>query len=534
MTNKGYIMADTSKSYICNACGWVYDPEQGDPDGGIAPGTPWEDIPDDWICPVCGVGKEDFEPVETPATSSEVAASRANPAPVVIVGSGLAGYSLAKELRKRDSRLSVTIVTVDGGEVYAKPMLSNALARHHQPDDMVQKEATALAEELDVEIKTRTRLLAINRDARSLTIEGPNGSENLTYDRLVLALGAEPRIFPAEGSNAVEIATVNDLDDYRHWRGRIGQDGRILLIGAGLIGCEFANDLAVAGFKVSMVDPAPWPLARLLPGEIGGMLVGALKRVGCSLHMGRTVARYAIVESGLMAELDDGTHVPFDHVLSAVGLTPRTSLAKDAGLEVQAGIIVDRLLCTSDSAIFALGDCAQTEAGPLPFITPLLAEARTLAATLTGNETQLQLPAMPVVVKTPALPLVVCPPQPGAKGNWELELGEDEAVAVFRTTDSTELGFALAGGKTSLQQAMTKRMPDLLHAAADGPASVPDEDGNAEANEHYECNTCGYVYDPKEGDPDGGIAPGTRWEDIPDDWVCPTCGAGKEEFTKVA
>ena len=95
-------MADTGNSYICNACGWEYDSEQGDPDGGIAPGTPWEEIPDDWICPVCGAGKEDFEPVEAPATRGKIAAPQAKsapesgPAPVVIVGSGLAGYSLAK------------------------------------------------------------------------------------------------------------------------------------------------------------------------------------------------------------------------------------------------------------------------------------------------------------------------------------------------------------------------------------------------------------------------------------------------------
>lgn len=535
MINKGDMMANTGTSYICNACGWVYDPEQGDPDGGIAPGTPWEDIPDDWICPVCGVGKEDFEPSSSaPDIPSEPTAPEPEQHPIVIVGSGLAGYALAKELRKHDTGLSVTIVTADGGEVYTKPMLSNAFARHHQPDDMVQKSAVTLAEELNVTIRTRTKVLAIDRNNHHLKIEAAGGSETLTYDRLILALGADPRVFPAEGSDAVAISTINDLDDYRRWRELIGQEGHILLIGAGLIGCEFADDLASAGFKVSMIDPAPWPLARLLPGEIGSMLVSALESAGCNLHMGRTVARYEKLKSGFLAELDDGTRVAFDHALSAVGLTPRTDLAKEAGLEVQAGIVVDSLLRTSDSAIFALGDCAQTEAGPLPFIAPLLAAARALAATLTGNNTPLQLPAMPVVVKTPSLPLVVSPPPPGVEGTWELELGKDEATAVFRTTEGTEVGFALAGGNTSQQRAMAKRMPDLLPATKSEPTPVPVEAGSTEAVTPYECNACGYVYDPKEGDPDGGIAPGTRWEDIPDEWVCPTCGAGKEAFSKVA
>ncbi len=186
---------------------------------------------------------------------------------------------------------------------------------------------------------------------------------------------------------------------------------------------------------------------------------------------------------------------------------------------------------TNDPAIYALGDCAETEAGPLPFIAPLLAEARALAATLAGNETPLQLPAMPVVVKTPALPLVVCPPRPGIDGAWELELGAGEAVAVFRTSDGTEVGFALAGSKTSQQQTMAKRMPDLLPETEAAATPAPVAPGGVDAGESYECETCGYIYDPAEGDPDGGIAPGTPWEDIPDDWICPVCGVGKEGFT---
>lgn len=305
------------------------------------------------------------------------------------------------------------------------------------------------------------------------------------------------------------------------------------MIGAGLIGCEFANDLASAGFHVAMVDPAPWPLFRLLPREIGGMLVDALQGAGCTLHMERIVARYVVAESGFLAELDNGTRVPFDYVLSAVGLAARTRLAEAAGLEIQTGIVVDRLLRTSNPAIFALGDCAQTEAGPLPFIAPLLAQARALAATLAGDETSLHLPAMPVVVKTPALPLVVCPPLPGVQGAWELDLGRDEAVAVFRATEGNEAGFALAGGKTSLQRTMAQRMPELLPPAISESASESTDTTGADAGPRYECDTCAYVYDPKEGDPDSGIAPGTRWEDLPDDWICPTCGAGKDEFTKI-
>lgn len=522
-------MSTDSRIYVCNACGWEYDPEQGDPDGGIAPGTPWEDIPDDWVCPVCGVGKEDFEPVGGEQANQADSAEFSEHS-VVIVGSGLAGYSLARELRRLDKTMTITVITADGGEAYSKPMLSNALARHHQPEDMVQKSATTLAAELDLTVRTRTMVLEIDRDGKRLRIEDDNGQGEIGYGRLVLALGANPRVFPATGSAEVDIFTVNDLDDYRRWRERIGERGRILLIGAGLIGCEFANDLASAGFKVALVDPGEWPLSRLLPEALGNRLARALEDIGCELHLGRTVAEYH-TDQCQEAVLDDGTRVRFDHVLSAVGLAPRAGLADQAGLSVDAGIRVDRMMRSSDPEIYALGDCAQTEAGPLPFIAPLLAQAKALAATLAGEASPLVMPAMPVVVKTPALPLVVCPPPAGRTGDWEIDQDDEGALALFRDKSGAEVGFALAGNRTSEQREWAKRMPDLLAPLSE--QETPADTSEEKAETQYECDVCGYVYDPAEGDPDGGIEPGTPWEDIPDDWVCPVCGAGKDDFSAV-
>jgi rubredoxin-NAD+ reductase len=373
----------------------------------------------------------------------------------VIIGSGLGGYSLARELRKLAPAQAITVVSADGGEFYSKPMLSAALAQGKDIKALTQKSAAQMEAELGLRVLSRSRVTAIDRQSRTVALAG---GETLAYDQLVLALGADPRPYQVPGAEAVTIHTVNDLDGYAVWRDGLIPQGRVLLIGAGLIGCEFANDLVAAGHRVSVVDPAPWPLGRLLPQELGEELRVALENAGVSFHLGRSVAK---LEPG-RAVLDDGSVVAFDKALSAIGLLPRTALASAAGLVVDKGIVVDGALRSSDSAIFALGDCAQTSAGPLPFVAPLMAEAKALAMTLSGTETKLALPALPVVVKTPALPVAVCPPPPGLAGEWRVSGEGRDRKALFLSPDGNPLGFALSGSLTAERQALAKEMPPLI------------------------------------------------------------------------
>ncbi|MCZ7654666.1 MAG: FAD-dependent oxidoreductase [Rhodocyclaceae bacterium] len=192
----------------------------------------------------------------------------------------------------------------------------------------------------------------------------------MPYSRLVLALGADPIRLALAGDAADAVLSVNDLADYARFREALKEARGVAILGAGLIGCEFANDLAAAGHAVTVLDPAAWPLASLLPQPAGEALLSPLAALGVSWRLGRAVKAVDRDGSGFRLTLDNGDRVDADLVLSAVGLRPRIALAKEAGLAVNRGILADALLRTSDADIFALGDCAEIEGQVRPTYCP--------------------------------------------------------------------------------------------------------------------------------------------------------------------
>jgi len=377
--------------------------------------------------------------------------------PVVIVGSGLAGYGVARELRKLDAERALFIVSRDDARAYSKPMLSNALAAGKSPDQLGGASASDMAGQLRAEVLPNTEVRSIDTARRLLEIDG----RTLGYSKLVLALGADPIEAPLAGNAAEEVHRVNDLASYARFRESVECGRRIVLLGAGLIGCEFANDLATAGYSVDVVDPAPRPLGRLLPEPVAERVRTALEGLGVRWHFGTTASAVSRTSQGLNVALANGEVLPADAVLSAIGLRPRTALARDAGLRVNRGIVTDRYLATSAPDVYALGDCAEVEGRVLPFVAPLMHAARALARTLAGTPTAVAYPAMPVVVKTPAVPVVVAPPS-ASHGAWEMEAGEDGIEARFVDSAGALTGFALIGSATSRRQALARELPPVL------------------------------------------------------------------------
>ena len=377
---------------------------------------------------------------------------------IVIVGSGLAGYTVIREIRKLDKEIPITLVTKEPGYFYSKPMLSTALAGKKEAAQLISTPAEAMASQLGLNILSETDVHAI--DSAKQIINTSKGE--ITYRQLVLALGADQIRLPLQGNAAHEVLTVNDLEDYAKFRNAISGKKKVTILGAGLIGCEFANDLVLGNYEVDVIDLAPQALGRLIPEMAANDLQSKLSAAGVRWHFNTTVQSIDRNSNELNITLANGTLIASDVVLSAVGLKPRLDLAKAAGIATGIGIQVNRELETNTPHVYALGDCAEVEGLVLPYVMPIMQAARALAVTLTGQRTALTYPAMPVMVKTPALATIVSPPAKGATGQWKTNPVEGGLEARFESEDGKLLGFVLMGTATAQRGALTKELPAIL------------------------------------------------------------------------
>ena len=206
--------------------------------------------------------------------------------PIIIIGTGMAGYSLAREFRKLDQTAPLTLISSDDGRSYPKPMLSNALAKGKTADQIAMFDAEAMAKTLGAEILTHRTVVKIEPKIQALGLD--DGSQQ-KYSKLILALGASPIVIPIGGDAAEDVLSINDLMDYTVFRERLAGANHVALIGPGLIGCEFANDLvASSDVRVSIIGPDLLPMSNVLPKPVAEQLHHKLSESGVEWHLGST------------------------------------------------------------------------------------------------------------------------------------------------------------------------------------------------------------------------------------------------------
>lgn len=376
----------------------------------------------------------------------------------LIIGAGHAGYSLAKELRKLDPDRSICLVSSDSADYYSKPLLSNGFSKQKSAADFIQKTAEQMADELNIAIWPYCQAEQI--EAEQHQVQTNKGA--IQYQQLVLATGASPVKLPLPASTSGLVWSVNDLSDYQDFLQQSSGKQKITVLGAGLVGIEYANDLAAAGFQVSVIALEQQPLAQLLPPQLGDVLQQQLTKLGVEFYWGSAIADAEFTDQQLKLTLADGRSLNTELILSAVGLKPNLQLAKQAGIECGKGIKVNQTLATSVTDIYALGDCAEVCGYNLMYIQPISLSAKALALTLTGQNTAVQFPVMPVIVKSQALPVVSWPAPLQQQGEWTFEGQGLDWVAKYQNHSGALLGFALTGKMVAQRLRLAKEMPALI------------------------------------------------------------------------
>ena len=374
---------------------------------------------------------------------------------IVVVGSGLAGFGVLRELRRLSPEARLVMVTLEDGHFYSKPALSTALAKGKTSETLVTTPAEKMVANLKLDARIGREAEAIDLTGKALlTTGGP-----IQYDSLILATGAEP-IRPEIGGDAAHRAiSVNQLEHYDRFRTELPDGARVLIMGAGLVGTEFANDLVTNGYKPIVVDMLEKPLAQLVPASVGEKVRATLQDNGVEWQLGRKVEAidYRHTERGYVATLDNGEKIEADIVLSAVGLRPNVKLAQEAGLEIGRGIKVNEYGQTSDPDIYAIGDCAEYPNGLAAYVTPIMAAARGIAPSALGTPTAIKFPPLSVQVKTTLCPINLLPPAAAIQGEWrEVESDAKGDKHLFVDNDNKIQGYVLTRDKCEERMEMDR------------------------------------------------------------------------------
>jgi len=301
---------------------------------------------------------------------------------LVIIGNGMApGRMLEHLFETVPGDYQVTIFNAEPRVNYNRIMLSPVLSGEKTYEDIITHD-DAWYDRHGVELHRGKKIIAIDRDKR--IVEAADGTQ-ARYDRLVIATGSAPIVIPVPGHGLPGVLTYRDLDDVDRMLAVARSGGNAVVIGGGLLGLEAAAGLAARGMKVTVLHLMPTLMERQLDPAAGHLLREAVEARG--IRVVTKANTKAILGNGKVeaVELDDGTELPADIVVMAVGIRPSTALAKSAGLSINRGILVDDQLVTSDPAIQALGECVEHRGQCYGLVAPLYEMARAAALHLAGD-----------------------------------------------------------------------------------------------------------------------------------------------------
>lgn len=277
------------------------------------------------------------------------------PSTFVIVGASLAGAKAAETLRSEGFDGRVVLLGTEPERPYERPALSKDHLQGKAARGVLHVHEEGFYAAHYIELRTSSTVTAIDVGPREVIVDG---REQVGFDRLLLATGAEPRRLDVPGSDLDGILYLRDLNDAEAIRQRMAPGATTVVIGAGWIGAEVAASLRQAGLDVTMVEKAQVPLERVLGPEVGAVYARLHREHGVDLRTGTGLAAFEGAGTVEHVVTTDGQRLECDFVVVGIGVVARTELAAAAGLDVDRGVLVDDRLQTSVPGIFAAGDVA--------------------------------------------------------------------------------------------------------------------------------------------------------------------------------
>jgi nitrite reductase (NADH) large subunit len=323
------------KAWICPVCGYIH---YGD--------TPPES------CPVCGEDGSVFTPYEEPV--KPVKSLIDDTLRTVIIGAGIAGISAAEAIRKLSKTAPVTLISEEPGLPYYRINLTRYLAGEVSGDEMALHNQDWYANET-VEL-LYGKVSSLDIFLQEIALED---GQKLNYDRLILTTGANPFVPPIEGREKKNIKTLRTRADAEHILSTVKPGGNVICIGGGILGLETAAAIARSGVQVTVLEALPWLMPRQLNQKSAAVFERKIGNLGISVRTNVKTKLFTGEESVTGVTLEDGTILPADLVIISAGVRSNITLARESGLKVNQGIIVDDTMRTSYDNIFAAGDVAE-------------------------------------------------------------------------------------------------------------------------------------------------------------------------------
>ena len=274
----------------------------------------------------------------------------------MIVGGGPAGLATARAYRRTGGLARVTILTSEPYAPYNRPPLTKEFLRGEASREDLLLESDGWYGENSVQL--RLSVVVARLDRNDQTVELDDG-EKLVYDACVLATGSEPIRLPISGGDDPEILVMRTVENSMRLQGRVGENGKAVVVGSGFIGCEAAVSLALRGGDITLLSLEESPQRARLGQEVGERIEGWLRDYRVNLRLGASLESIERTDHGYELSIQGGETISAGTVLFGTGVAPRTGLAEAAGLEVDGGVVTDSSMRTSAPGIYAVGDIAR-------------------------------------------------------------------------------------------------------------------------------------------------------------------------------